>query len=157
MKTARQLCIAILVVVSISALIGSYYLISDPSGFSLHMRLDDLQGSPFTNYSIPGWILLIAIGGLSIITIMASLRHFKNYPFWMMLEGLILLIWIFAQILIIREVNFLQLLFGLFGLTLFLLGNLIRRNLNKPDPHHIKIKTTYPNKKSHHHKHRKKH
>jgi nicotinamide riboside transporter PnuC len=158
MKTARQLCIAILVVVAISSLISGYYLISDSTGYSLKLRLDDLKGSPFNDYSIPGWILFITVGCVSVAAIIMSMRHVKHYPLWIMSEGAILIIWILLQINFIRELNFLQLLFGLFGVTLLLLGNLIRKYIKQPTAlHHEKIKSPYPNKKSHHHKHRKKH
>ncbi len=156
MRTAKQLCIAILVIVAISSLIGSYHLISDSTGYSLRLRLDDLKGSPFHDYSIPGWIMLFAVSGVSILTIYFSINHIKKYPLWMMAEGFILIIVVLLQ-LIITEFNFLQLLYGLFGLALLLLGNLIRKNLNNPSIHHVKINPPHPQKKSHHHKHRKKH
>jgi hypothetical protein len=128
MKNARQLCIAILFITALCGLAGGIVLIQDPTGHSLRMLTDNLRGTPFMDYSVPGWILLIAIGGFSALAAIVSLTHHKSYPYLMMTEGAILFIWILIQIEMIRELNFLQFVFALFGVALFLLGNLIRRS-----------------------------
>ncbi len=154
MRTARQLCIAILVLTALSGLIGGYMLISDPTGRSMRMLTTDLKGTPFIDYTTPGWILLIAIGACSAIAAVIALQHRKIYPYLMMAEGVIVFIWILVQIEMIREFNFLQFIFALFGITLFLLGNLIRKS-RKQGAHPVHSMPAPNPRKSHHHKHRK--
>ena len=157
MKSARQLCIAILIVTAIAALSIGYMLISDNSGHSLQLSFDDLKGSPFANYSLPGWIILIAIGVFSTVAAFVSFRHDKIYPYLIMAVGSIMLLFVVGEIYIIQQFQLLQLMFGLIAVALLLLGNLIRKNLKMVADHsdHNPSSAKHPQKKSHYHKHRK--
>ena len=157
MKSARQLCIAILIVTAIAALSIGYMLISDNSGHSLQLSFDDLKGSPFADYSLPGWIILIAIGVFSAVAAVVSFRHDKIYPYLIMAVGGIMLLFVVGEIYIIQQFQLLQLMFGLIAVALLLLGNLIRKNLKIVPEHsdHSSSSAKHPQKKSHYHKHRK--
>jgi hypothetical protein len=158
MKSARQLCISILIVNAIAALIGGYMLINDATGHSLQLNLDDLKGSPFTDYSTAGWILLIVLGAFSIVAAVISFLHHKLYPYFIMAEGALLLLFIIAEIYLIQQLQVLQIVFGLMAIALLLLGNLIRKN-TPLSHHHVADSSAssgnHPKKKSHYHKHRK--
>jgi len=135
MKTASQLSVAILILTAIVALFGGYKLITDATGHALQMSLEDLKGTPFTDYSLPGWVLLIAIGLGSAVTAFVTLQHQKSYPYFIITEGIILLLWISIQTDVLTQVNFLQVIFGLFGLALILMGNMMRKKLKQPVHH----------------------
>jgi hypothetical protein len=50
------------VFVGLSAIVGGAKLVSDPSGNAVGVPLEWLSGSPFSDYSVPGWVLIVAIG-----------------------------------------------------------------------------------------------
>ncbi len=62
--------------VGITAVIGGFGLVSDPSGTKMNIPLELLKNSPFTNYLVPGLILLIFIGVSHVFAgIVTFLRH----------------------------------------------------------------------------------
>lgn len=129
MKSVRKLCVALLVVIAISSFICGYMLISDPSGRTLNLTIDDLHGSPFKDYAIPGWILAIVIGLGCVIATIITLQRNKHYPVFIMTVGILILLWTLTETFILQQLQFVQVILGLFAVALLLLGNLMRRYL----------------------------
>ena len=75
-------------------------LISDPSGFSMQLSTDLLNQTPFDNYMVPGIILLVAVGFMSIMVAILAIRMSTKYPLWIVLMGIILFIWLTAEIIL---------------------------------------------------------
>jgi len=84
MKNIRQLSIALLIIPAAIALYGGIMLVYDSTGQKLGLSLEDIKGT-FLDYGIPGWILIIAIGGGSIVTTIISIQHKKVYPILLLL------------------------------------------------------------------------
>ncbi|MBX2946201.1 MAG: hypothetical protein KF725_10230 [Cyclobacteriaceae bacterium] len=66
-KTTRILIISLLLFNGISACFGGYRLISKPDGSGLDMPVSFLEHTPFSNYLIPGIVLFVANGLLSLV------------------------------------------------------------------------------------------
>ncbi len=151
MKSARQLSIAMLALTGITALFLSYYMITEPSGSSLGFPVYLLNGSMFSDYATPGWILLVTVGLLSMfVIVMITLRN-RYYSVLIMLQGAIVCLFVFMAILLLDETFLIQYLFLAAGILLIALGVLqyqrkIMSETKKPE---------HPVQKSHHHKHRK--
>ena len=62
MKTARQLSVAILLLLSAAALFFSYHMITDPTGSSLGLPFYLLNGTMFSNYQLIGWYYYLRLG-----------------------------------------------------------------------------------------------
>lgn len=112
----------LLVFNGVGALYGGLHLISDPSGKSLELSVNWLRYSPFKDYLIPGIILFISNGLFSLIVLWQQWFNKKRSSLYVIAQGLILLGWIFIQILLIRTVYFLHIIMGAAGLALALLG-----------------------------------
>lgn len=102
---------ALLFLLGVSALIPGIELIIDPSGKLVQFPEGALEGSPFPNYLIPGLLLTIFVGMLSLAA-WFSLWKKPNHPFlarinpfpkrhwaWTLslCSGLSLMIWILVQ------------------------------------------------------------
>jgi hypothetical protein len=122
MRTARQLSIVILMLLSISALYGSYCMITDPTGNSLGIPFYLLNGTVFSDYSMIGWILLSTVGILSTFSVLLILFKSSIYSFFVILQGVLLCIFIFVQMLLIGETFFIQYIFLVMGIALIGLG-----------------------------------
>ena len=153
MKAARQLSIAILVFVCLIALYGSYQMISDPTGSSLGLPSYLLNGSFLTSYVILGWIILVTIGLFSIVTILSILRKVNIYSILIMLQGLMICLLVFAEMILSGETFIIQYVFLIAGLGLIGLGFL--QNQRKIAVESEKKNHPSPAPRSHHHKHRK--
>lgn len=119
-----KLLIACIIFQGISGLFGGLGLIIDPAGESLNIPLNWLEGSPFTNYLIPGLILFLLLG---ILPIYIATGLFGNRFFYWLLSlilGILLLIWIVVEIIIIgyQPNPPLQLVYGILGMLIVVLS-----------------------------------
>jgi hypothetical protein len=119
----------------LGALAGGAAFIAAPDGSIMQMPLSMLEYSPFSNYLIPGVILFTALGIYPIVVAYSLWRR----PAWRWPEvlnpakgmhwswaaslaaGVILVIWIAVQVLLIRSVAFLHVLYFIWGWVLILL------------------------------------
>jgi hypothetical protein len=99
----RVIAIILLLFNAISALVGGYSLISDPSGESLEIPLRFLDHSPFRNFLVPGIILFITNGIFSLLFAVLVLLKFMNYSWLVIFQGFILVGWLIIQIIMIRD------------------------------------------------------
>lgn len=127
MKAARNLCLALLVFSAILSIVMGFYFITDPSGHSAGASTEDLKGTPFSDYLIPGWILVGLVGGGSIIAFL--LGYLKNHaaPKWFMGMGIVMWLWLLLQLFVISQFNFVAILFFFIALALLFLGNMLRK------------------------------
>lgn len=128
MKKFSQIFSAFLLLFNgLSALFGGWQLMVQPDGSSMQMSLDWLQYSPFSNYLIPGILLFVVNGLMSIFVFILLIIKYKSYPLLVMLQGVLLFGWIAVQVLMLRDIIWIQILYGSIGLVLLLLGWLLRK------------------------------
>ncbi|MDE3235594.1 MAG: hypothetical protein KGO81_06525 [Bacteroidota bacterium] len=127
MKAAKNLCLALLVFSALLSIVMGFYFITDPSGHNAGASTEDLKGTPFSDYLIPGWILAGLVGGGSIIAFL--LGYLKNHaaPKWFMGMGIVLWLWLLVQLFVISQFNFVAILFFFIALALLFLGNMLRK------------------------------
>lgn len=111
----------------IGALYGGWNLIHYPDGSSLQMPISYLKYSPFTNYFIPGIILFVTNGLLSIAIFTLLITDFKNSSWWVIVQGAILTGWILIQIVMLQTLNTLQLTMLTTGILLLIGGWKLKR------------------------------
>ena len=117
-KTWRLWALILMFFLGISALFGSYYLITDPTGESLQMPPGLLNSIPFENYLIPGILLLIINGIPALLIAFLTLFKVKYYAYLIVIQGIILLIWLTAELII--NIN---LFYPLTHITYYLIGS----------------------------------
>lgn len=119
----KKVLIAAVIFQGISGMAGGIGLISDPTGKSLNIPIEWLQGSPFNNYLLPGILLLIVLGIYPLIIAIGLLRN--KYWGWMGSSylGIALLIWIIVEIMVIgyQADPPLQLIYGLLSIIILIL------------------------------------
>ena len=122
MNTLRLIAILLLIFNATGALFGGWSLIQDPTGSDLKLPLTYLEHSPFKDFFIPGLILFIVNGVFSVITIFWTGLQRRQYPWLIIIQGGILTSWIIAQMIMIREINYLHFIYGGLGLSLLWIG-----------------------------------
>lgn len=131
----RTLLVVCLLLLALGALPAGFMLVAKPDGSLLGFSASWLAGSPFSNYTVPGLVLIALFGFGSLATIIGLIAR-PRWPWtdvlsrrihtdWSVafsgLIGMGLMIWIMVQVMII-PVSFLQpTLFGL-GLVIFALS-----------------------------------
>ena len=99
----RIIAIILLLFNAISALIGGWALMSDPSGETMEMPQRFLEHSPFEDFLVPGIILFITNGLLSLLFALMAVLKFMNYSWLVIFQGFILVGWLIIQIIMIRD------------------------------------------------------
>lgn len=102
-KKLRIFSLVLLFLLGSSAIGGGWMLISDPSGNSMQLPIDLLSQTPFDTYLVPGVILLVALGFLSIVACILTIRQTQHYTLLLILQGGILFIWLTTEVILNRE------------------------------------------------------
>lgn len=117
-ERARRWLIGLLLFNGVGAVFGGIGLLVD----TFNMPVDLLDGTPFADYTIPGWILLLTVGGSSLsAAFMLWLR--KRYAALAgIVAGVVLLGWIVVEFVMIPEGWVPQLLFLAISFAIIRLG-----------------------------------
>ena len=133
-KEPRYLKIPIVVLLlfqGISGLFGGLALILDPSGSIINLDIKLLSYSPFSDFFIPGLILLLVLGIYPIMLLFGYIKDRNWTRMGMIILGIALPIWIMVEIILIGYIKEppLQLIYGLTGLIILVLAlfNYIRK------------------------------
>lgn len=124
----RKITIILLLITAVNALIAGFLFIIDPSGQKMGMTTDFLKFSPFVTFLIPGIVLFVVNG---IFNLVATYFLIKNKPTALarvIFQGVILCGWIFAQVLMVKEINPLHIIMFLVGVVLIISGYLLKNN-----------------------------
>jgi hypothetical protein len=105
MNVNRTALIGLTVFVGLNAIGGGVGLILTNG---LGMPLADLQGTPFSSYVIPGYILAIAVGGSNLLAAWALLTRHAYAAQMAFAAGAVLTGWVTVQIAMLGLVSFLQ-------------------------------------------------
>jgi peptidoglycan/LPS O-acetylase OafA/YrhL len=107
----------------VSGIAGGIGLVADPTGENLGIPQAWLQGSPFTDYMIPGLVLFVVLGVFPLVVLYGLWR--RQYWGWIgaLIVGLALLIWIGVEVLVIgyQPQPPLQVIYGTLGLAIVIL------------------------------------
>ena len=127
MLKRRPILIVFLIILvifqGVSGVFGGAGLIIDPSGKSLQIPLEWLNGSHFDNYFIPGIVLFFVLGITPLIISFGLIK--RKYWSWYgsLFWGFALIIWILVEIIVIgfQADPPLQLIYGIVGVAILML------------------------------------
>jgi len=107
--------VAVLVFQGLTGVIGGLELARDPSGATLRIPLQWLEGSPFADYLVPGLVLLTVLG---LVPLLVAYGLWNRRP-WSragaLFVGLSLIAWLAVEIAVVGYVSEppFQLLYGI--------------------------------------------
>ena len=131
MKVVRAIAIATLAFLGIGAAAGGLMLIADPTGKRIGMPLSFLDHSPFQSFLIPGIILLVANGILSLLIMAATIRRSAGYGWWVAFQGCVLTGWITVEVIMMRVAAWPHYIYWGIGLVLIVTGLALRTDVRK--------------------------
>lgn len=121
---------ALLLFVGIGATAGGLGAMMDPSGESMGVPIRLLEQSPFENFLIPGIFLFFIIGIASLIVSYLAFKNYRHTGIATMVLGMVMILWISAQMYWLTDINWLHHLFLGIGIVEIILGFFfyVRRN-----------------------------
>ena len=117
--------------IGITAVLGGFGLVSDPSGVTAKTPLEWLKNSPFENYLVPGLILIIVIGGSHLFGGVFSFSSSSFSPIITATCGIVLVLFMSMEIWFIGLRNLMQPLYLVLGAILVFLCLKQRRLMKK--------------------------
>lgn len=90
MARMRVLSIALLLVTSCIGLVRGCRMIAfgEENGIVFPYRDEMLRASVFSNYRIIGWVVLLLIGLFGLFVSTATIRHKRNYGYFIIMESI---------------------------------------------------------------------
>ena len=107
--------------IGISAIAGGFRLVSNPNG-TLDIPIEWLSNSPFTNYLIPGLVLLVVIGFGNVLAGIVSFLSKRYAGGLAAILGTFLILFMTIEVWFIGLRNFLQPLYFILGAVVLILG-----------------------------------
>jgi hypothetical protein len=126
-KFLKYIALLLLLLNSIGALVGGIPMLIYPDGSANGISLSYLEHTPFSDYLIPGIILVVCNGLFSLLVFIGLILNVRHHAWAVVGQGLILLGWIVIQMIMLREINFLHVAFGSIGIALIFLGRYLGR------------------------------
>ena len=99
----RIFAIILLIFLGVGGIYGGWILISDPSGQKFQWTVELLNGTPFNNFIIPGIVLFIVNGLLPLLITVLVIIKVKNYSWFIILQGCVLIGWLTAEIIFNKD------------------------------------------------------
>ena len=126
MKLVRWVAILALGFLGISAIVGAVPMMFDPDGTPWQMPQSLLDPCFLDSFLIPGIILFISNGILSLASLIAVIRRDPGFGWWVTLQGVVLALWLTMEMVMIRQVLALDYLYG--GLAAIMIASGIALN-----------------------------
>lgn len=129
MRNLRYISIFLLFFIGLNALAGGYLLMQDPSGGLLHMSIEQMEPAVFDDFLIPGIILFLLNGVMSVVTAVFVLLRWKGFAGLVIVQGIILSVWMVVQLFFSEKVFPIQFLVLAIGLGILVCGMRMRQLL----------------------------
>jgi len=129
-KVARITSIVLLILLGISALIGAYGLVGDPSGKSAQLPEDLLDSTPFRNYLVPGLLLGIFNGLLSLAIAVLVIIRARFHEWIVIFQGCVLIVWLTVEVMMGIYLPAMTLPYYVIGILLIVCGSVLRYHHN---------------------------
>jgi len=126
------LAIILLLFSSAGAFYASYHLVGHPDGSSLKIPVEILKHTPFKNFLIPGILLFISVGVLSLLAIVMIIFQISVHAKYIIAAGLILTVWMLVYMALASEIYRTQYIVLAMGLGELMCGVALDRDENKP-------------------------
>ena len=98
----------------------------DTSGKSIGFPPELLTNLHIESFLLPGIVLFFIVGILSILAALFVFLEIKNYPWMVMGQGILIVLWLAGEVFFDVSVADLQYPYFVLGFFLFLLGYLMR-------------------------------
>jgi hypothetical protein len=118
----KKLLLLITVFIAFTAGICGLMMVNTPNGSSMQLSLAVLTHTPFKDFTIPGYILFLIVGGSNALAALALITRQKKAFSFSMAAGLFISGWIVVQVILTGVLFWLQFVYLAAGISILLLS-----------------------------------
>jgi hypothetical protein len=141
-RPARGLLATACLFIGITAIGGGAALVASPDGALFQMPVSTLSHSPFSTFLFPGILLLFVVGVGNVVAGWRVIRDRLGANAWAFAGGAALLGWVVTEMVMLRTINVLQLVF--FGMSVVIMVEALRRRLDERIDAASRVVQTWP-------------
>jgi hypothetical protein len=108
--------------IALTATLSGLLMISKPDGSILNLPLSLLEATPFKDYLLPGILLTSLVGMVNLLAVFFNLQRHPNRYDWAIAGGVIISVWILAQLLLIQAAHWLHFIYLGIGVFIILIA-----------------------------------
>lgn len=108
--------------IAVTALLSGILMISNPGGEMMSLSLSLLEGTPFNDFRIPGLLLTVIVGGINLLAVFINLKRNASRYSWAMAGGVVITVWILAQMFLIGTFHWLHAFYLVIGILIILIS-----------------------------------
>jgi hypothetical protein len=112
----------LLILVLATSVFSGILMMAMPDGSALRLPINILQRTPFSDFSIPGFLLMTIVGGSAMVALFYSMTSSKRQYNWSVTAGTIVILWIMLQYFMIGMHVWFNLFFIAVAILIILLG-----------------------------------
>ena len=121
-KNMKTILFLLISFIAITALLSGILMISNPDGSILNLPLSLLNGTPFKDFTMPGILLAVIVGGINLLAVFFNLKRQTNRYNWALAGGLVIFGWIIIQMILIGAFHWLHILYLIIGILIILIS-----------------------------------
>lgn len=119
MKTVLFVLVSFL---AVTALLSGIMLISNPDGKIMNLSVSLLEGTPFKDFTIPGVLLAVLVGGTNLLAVFFNLKRQAGRYNWALAGGIFITGWTIGQLILIGASHWLQAFYLVIGILVILIA-----------------------------------
>ncbi len=131
----KSILIAVLAFLALSCIVSGLVLVAHPNGGDLIKPVNLLGPTPFKDFLIPGIILTAVIGGINLLAVIFNIQHRDSHYNWSLAGGIVVIVWILAEMMMIKAASWLHFLFLGCGVLIMLLSLRLKAKSKLTLPH----------------------
>jgi hypothetical protein len=108
--------------IALTALLSGLIMLNNPDGSMLYLSPGLLETTPFRDFRIPGLFLALFVGGSNLISVFYFMRNNNKKYDRALLGGAVVIIWIIVQMIFLKSVHWLHIVFLIMGILIILIA-----------------------------------
>lgn len=115
--------------IMLTSIMGGILMMTGQENSNLSFTL--LTKTPFTDFFIPGLLLIVIVGSTSTLSSIAFIRNLSSRPILGMVAGLVLSLWITIEVLVLNQPSptIIEVVYFSLGIIMLILSYLLKKHL----------------------------
>jgi hypothetical protein len=118
----KQVLFTLTAVLTFISLVGGIFMVADPSGKLISLTSDFLRPTPFSDFFIPGVLLLLIVTVPGVLSLYLQITDDERKMDYSLIFGVVTTMWVLFQVITTRSIHWQDFVLFATGLLIVLLS-----------------------------------